>query len=214
MAKVTGPNMSMKSSGQIGHALVQGNWRGVPYVRSYATPSNPKTTAQTKTRSVFSYLSNAWKTMNAAVQAPWTAYAKGQAFTDRNAFIGKNTSLLRTAEHLEGMILSPGTGSGVIPAGMRVTPGSGKLTAVLTAPALPTGWAITAAHFIALIDGTPSSGTLNTASFYATKAETPFTVDITLSPATYVVFGFFQYLRADGKIAYSPSIFAPGTVAE
>lgn len=210
MAKVTAPNLSMKSSGQVGHALVHGSWRGVKYVRSYAKPSNPKTTGQTNTRNAFTWLSKVWKTLNAAVQAVWKDYAKGQKFTDRNAFIGKNTKILRTASTLLGAVMSPGTNSGVIPAGMMVAGGSGKVTATLTAPVLPAGWTITKAHFVALKDGSPSSGTLSSNSLYEGVAASPYTTDIEVAPGQWTVFGFFQYLRDDGKTAYSQSIFSTG----
>ena len=211
MAKVTAPNLSMKSSGQVGKTLVNASWKGRDYVRSYATPSNPRTTNQMKTRNSFSWLSDAWKTLNAAVQAVWTAYAKGQVMTDRNAWISKNNAALRTATDLSGMIVSPGTASGVVAAGIEVTGSAGSLSVALTAPTLPTGWTITKAHAVAIKQQVPTSDTTDPTSYYASDDTSPYAPAITVPAGTYQVFGFFEFQRDDGKTAFGMSITGTGT---
>ena len=50
MAKVKGPLFSMGATGAIGETLVYFSWKGLKVVRSYVTPANPQTTAQTTQR--------------------------------------------------------------------------------------------------------------------------------------------------------------------
>lgn len=211
MAKVTAPNLSMSSSGQVGKTLVNGSWRGVNYVRQYVTPANPNTTEQQLTRTAFAWINAVWKTLNAAVQAAWTLYAKGQSFTDRNAILSMNVKGLRTASTLGGVIMSPGAKGGLAAGAIAVAGGSGKLDVTLTAPDLPTGWTITAAHAVAILQQDVQSDTTDTTTYYATDATTPYVPSITVPAGTYQVFGFFAFTKADGSAAYGPSITTTGT---
>lgn len=211
MAKVTAPNLSMGSSGTVGKTLVNGSWRGVNYVRQYVMPANPKTAEQTKTRSVFAFLCAVYKTINAAVQAAWVLYAKGQSFTDRNAWISQNLTALRTATDLKGMVFSPGAKGGIVAHQMTIVPGTGSLSVTLTSPSLPTGWTITAAHVVAIKDGDPHTDNAVTTTAYGTATTSPFTVALTVAAGTYDVFGYFQFAKTDGSTAYGPSITDQGT---
>lgn len=211
MAKVTAPNLSIKSNGQVGKALVHTQWRGVNVVRSYATPSNPKTAEQTKTRSIFGALSNIWKTMNAAVQAVWTLAAKGQAYTNRNLWISVNLPLLRTETNCARMMASNGAKGGLAPASITVTGAAGKVTVAAEAPDLPTGWTITAFHAMAIKSGDMHTAGFDTTTYYGTDATSPYSVDLTVGAGAYQAFGFFQFAKADGTIAYGPSITGTGT---
>lgn len=71
MARVTGPLMSMEASGSIGKALTFANWVGRPYVRRWATPSNPQTEGQVDGRNRFSAVGKAasWASMSAQTVA-------------------------------------------------------------------------------------------------------------------------------------------------
>lgn len=212
MAKVTAPTMGFKSSGSVGKTLVNSTWRGVKVVRSYAVPSNPKTAEQTKTRSVFSFLNGVYKMLNAALNAPWGLFAKGKAFTDRNAFISANLPMLRTATNLEDFVISPGAAGGIVAAGLSATPGTGKITALMTAPALPSGWAITASHVVAILNDDPHADNASTTTYYATATTAPYSSDITVPDGSYVVLGFFQFTKSDGTTAYGPSIVKTAVV--
>lgn len=46
MAKVTAPLISLDARGKLADTLVFGNWKGIPTVRQYVIPSNPRTSAQ------------------------------------------------------------------------------------------------------------------------------------------------------------------------
>lgn len=213
MAKTTAPNLSIGSAGQVGKTLVSAKWRGVSYVRKYVVPANPNTAAQQSTRSVFSFLSDVWKILNAAAQAPWTAYAKGMPLTNRNAYIQANLPELRGKANLHGFVGSPGSGGGLAAEAVAPTGGAGSVTVALTAPTLPTGWTITAAHAVAIKDQdtTASPWTQVPATVYGTDATAPYSIPLTVAAGTYDVAAWFEYKKADGSTAYGPSTTVQGT---
>lgn len=213
MATVTGPNLSLKSSGTVAKTLTHTTWRGVNVVRSYASPSNPNTTEQQKTRSSFSALCAIWKGLSAAVQAVWTLAAKGQPYTDRNYFISVNNSALRTATDMTGIMISNGAKGGIVPDGITVTGAAGKLTVTGTAPALPTGWTVTAYHAVAIKAQDPHAGDFDATTVYGTDVSAPYSIDLTVPAGSYVVYGFFGFTKPDGSIAYGASIAATGTAS-
>ncbi|MBA7545531.1 hypothetical protein ES705_37900 [subsurface metagenome] len=53
VAKLKGPLMSLGASGSIAKTLVYFPWKGIPVVREYVVPSNPKTALQTAQRGHF-----------------------------------------------------------------------------------------------------------------------------------------------------------------
>lgn len=206
MAKVTAPLLSFGGSGQMAKTQVYSSWRGIPYVRKYVVPSNPKTTNQQETRSVFAWGSGTWKQAPSLLTQVWTAFAKGKQFTNRNAFIGQNTKALRGLSVLTTMIFSPGAGGGVQPLSITGTGGSGSATIATTNPAPPTGWTISAMVALATLQGNPS--TLAASTIYAGNDAVTFnSVDITgLAAGTYVIGAYLIYNKGAGVLAYSPSI--------
>jgi len=206
MAKVTGPLLSVAAGGQIAKTQVYSSWRGVPYARRYVQPSNPRSTGQTATRSVFSWSSNVWKIAGALFTAPWAAAAKGQPYTDRNLFIGQNTKKLRNQTSLADMIFSPGAGGGLPPTALTITSSSGSMVATTTNPTAPADWTLAGMTAIAIKQENP--GTATVYQSYAASATTPFT-SATLTPlaaGTYEVGAFLQWTKPDGSTAYSPDI--------
>ncbi len=219
MARLTGPLLSIGSRGQIGKTMVTSKWRGIPYMRQYAHPSNPKTNSQTATRSVFSWLNATWKLLDPAVQAPWTLFAKGKPLVDRNAYISKNLAALRgtdlvPATTLAGGVMSPGANAGLASGAFSLaSSGAGILTGTLVAPTLPTGWLITAAHMVAFKQQNANTD-VDYTSYYATDVSTPYNPALAALPtATYAAFAWFEYTKPDGSTAYSPSLYAAHAVA-
>jgi len=212
MARTTGPLLSLGGSGAIAKTQVYSTWRGIPYARQYVKPANPNSVAQQATRVVFSFLNSMWKLAPANVQAPWTANAKGKQFTDRNKFIGDNTKLMRGESDINLLVLSPGANGGMVAAALGGTPGSGTLAATLTAPDLPSGWTITQAVFALTPVVDPS--TENPGSItVATDATDPYAANFSsLAAGDYLLSGWFVYSKADGKVAYGPSISSLETV--
>lgn len=219
MAKVTGPLLSLGGSGQIAKTQVYSKWRGISYVRQRVIPANPNTIPQQHTRGVQSWLQATWKLLDPAVQAIFTAYAKGKPLTDRNAFMKFNMTPLRGvgtvyAADCTGAVFSPGVAGGLaVPAVAAASGGAGLLTLTLTAPDLPAGWAIVDSIAVALLDKTVWNSADYTTHYShdATAGYAPTFAG--LAAGTYDVFGIFKYTKPDGSFAYSPSLGAQQAVA-
>jgi hypothetical protein len=206
MAKPTGPLLSLGASGQIAKTLVAATWKGQPYFRQYVIPSNPQSTAQTATRTVFSWANSVWKIAGPNFQAPWNLFATGQVLTGRNAFLGSQVANLRGQSDLSQMVFSPGAKGGLAATALALTPGAGTLQAVITAPALPTGWTIDEAAVVAIRDQDPSTGVLTT-TYEDVDASSPYDITLSSLPAdTYYLGAWFKFTKADGSTAYGPSI--------
>lgn len=171
MAKIQGPLLSMGGTGQIGHSQVYSTWKGRPYVRRYVIPSNPQSAEQSKTRDVFSFLTNIWRLASADFVSPWTAFAKNRVMTNRNAFMQKNVKLLRpkgddAADSLLGFFMSPGAKGGIV-APIEYTLTGGDLVASIDVPdPLPSGWACTGIVVAAIPEQDPQ-GTVDLRLFSA-----------------------------------------------
>lgn len=208
MAIVTAPLLSFGASGQIAKSMVFGTWKGIPYSRRYVIPANPRSTEQTLTRSVFSYLNNVFKVAPAGFRLAWTRYAIGKPMTDRNAFVKFNNGLLREATDLDGMIMSPGAFGGLA-APFVATPGDDLITVTASAPdPLPPGWTVTRFIAAAIKDGDPHeltdydvvSGQDLTAAYSVVLAGLE-------SATTYAVAGWFEFQRSalPTDLAYGPA---------
>lgn len=204
MATTTAPLLSFGASGQIAKTMVHASWRGVPYVRRHVVPANPQSTEQTKTRSVFGWLSNVWKNSPSAFQAPWTLFATGQPFTDRNAMIGRNTAAMRAGTDITAMVFSPGAKGGISPTAVSASGGSGSVTVTVTAPTAPTGWTIVAAHAAAIRSQDPHSGVLYTMTA-GQDTSAPYSIALTVSAGAYEIGAWLEWTKPDGTTAYSPS---------
>lgn len=207
MAKTIAPLLSFDAGGQIAKTQVYSTWKGRSYVRRYAIPSNPKTTDQVKTRSIFSWLNQTWKYFPGSATQAWSLQADNLRITNRNAFLKANISPLRSAINLNDLTMSPAANGGIAAAGMLVTPATTSLTVALTEPALPTGWTITAAYAAAIKDQDPHSA-VDYEVFAATDTLTPFEVSITgLTTATlYQVGGWFEFQKPDGSKAFGVNL--------
>lgn len=213
MAKVDAPLLSFGARGTIAGVQTYSSWRGIAYARQRVTPANPQTTEQTKTRSVFSWLTQVWKLSQSLSQEPWTAASAGNPFTNRNLYISLNLAALRDSTTLAPYIGSPGALGGLAPAGASASASGGTLTVTLTAPTLPAGWSIQSGVAMAIVEQDPHVGVL-----YSSKAaedvSTPFAPAISgLTPGTYRWSAWFTFLRPDQKIAYGPSLSGQSPVA-
>ena len=206
MATTTAPLLSFGASGQVAKTQVYSTWRGIPYVRRHVIPANPNSASQQKTRSIFTFLSNLWKSMSADAQNPWTAYCTGQAFYNRNAFIGQNTKALRAGTTLAAFIGSPGAKGGIPPASVGAVGASGGGTVTFVNASPPAGWTITANVAMAMAAGDPH--TIVTPKATVAKGTTPFTsaVFTGLTAGAYEVACWLVWTKSDGTVAYSPSL--------
>lgn len=207
MARTTAPLLSFSAGGQIAKTQVYASWKGRPYVRRYAIPSNPKTVDQMETRNTFSWLNNVWKFMPAGALDAWNAYALNNRFTNRNGFMKINLGPLREEADLTNFIFSPAANGGLPAASMTLTPGNDQIQVVLVPPALPSGWTVDKAVTAMIRQQDPQTGTL-----YGVDSEEdatdPYDMTITglASAQTYVVGGWFVYNKPDGTFAYGQAL--------
>jgi len=208
MAKVKGPLLSLGASGTIGKVQTYGKWRGVPTVRSHVIPANPKSTAQVLTRDIFKALNVRWKQGGPILRAPWNRFATGQKFLGINAYLGKNINLTRGDADMDNYIGSPGAKGGLAPLTLVLTTvAAGGIEAVVTAPAAPTGWTLTAAQVTALKDQAPEAVAGDVVQEGEDLVAAPYQVDFTgLSIVEYNVQAWLKWAKPDGSIAYGASI--------
>lgn len=206
MARTTGPLLSLGGSGAIAKTQVYSSWRGITYARQYVKPANPNTSEQQATRSVFSFLNSLWKLAPANIQAPWTANAKGKQFTDRNKFIGDNVKVLRGESDIANLILSPGANGGMVAGGLTPTPVAGQITAVLTAPDLPSGWVIDMAVMSVMLECDPSTDQPGAITVMTDNADPYSVVFAALAAGDWLLSGWFVYTKPNGQKAYGPAL--------
>jgi len=207
MAKPTAPLLSFDASGTIAKTMVFSRWRGIPYVRRHVIPANPNTTGQALTRNTFTMLTELWKVAGPLLVEPWGLYATGRKFLDRNAFIGQNVALVRSASDLALFRASPGARGGLPPDSFSAAAGSGIITCTFTNPTPPTGWAIVAAIAVTFPDQAPNIAFVGP----ATEGEdtvTPFDTVVlsSLTTVLHQVFGFLEWTKPDGTSAFSVSL--------
>jgi len=209
MAKTRAPLLSFGGSGQIGKSIVFGSVRGVDYAREYVVPANPQTTGQLATRNVFSMLSEMYKYLGTLALNPWTAFARGKTFTNRNAFMGRNVAALRGDSDCNDFIGSPGANGGPAPVSFIAATGgaTGQVTGTFVLPAAPAGWTATAVVAVAFRDQDPADPFVGV---IVEDSETPPTLVVTLSGLGTAqdcqVYGYVQWTKPDGTFAYSIAI--------
>jgi len=203
MAKITGPMLSFGGSGSLGKTIVYSKWRGVQYTRQYVIPGNPNTAGQQATRNVFASMSTMWKIMGPIAIAPWNTFATGRPFLGRNAYIGQNVKTMRGDLDMDNFVGSPGARGGLPADTVVITPGSGQLSVVVTAPTPPTGWTLTAAQAITFEDQDPALAFVSDITEGEDLTD-PFDVVLTGLPNTvHQVSTWLKWLKADLSIAYS-----------
>jgi len=79
--------LGMVFSGAIGKSIVASSWKGIPYVRAYAKPSDPKSERQTKVRQDFGNAVKAWRSLDARQKHFYDRVAKG--ISGFNLFISR-----------------------------------------------------------------------------------------------------------------------------
>jgi len=207
MAKVTAPLLSFGASGTIAKVQTYASWRGVPYARRHVVPANPKTTAQVLTRDIFTGLTVRWKQGGPIMRSPWDRFAVGQKFLGSNSYLGKNINLTRGDADMDNYIGSPGAKGGLAPSTLVLTTvAANGIEAVVTAPAAPTGWTLTAAQVTMLKDQTPEA-TVTDVVQEGEDLSSPFSIDIVgLDTVEYNVQAWLKWLKPDLSVAYGASI--------
>lgn len=207
MAKITAPILSLGASGTIADTITFSKWKGRPYARQRVIPANPKSTAQTATRSVFTFSSDVWRYWPAGAKEAWELYAQNSRITPRNGFMGQNISALRSQTDLLQMVISTSAGSGLVAAGLSLAAGANQITATLTAPELPSGWTIVEANALAIANVNPSTETTSDIVF-GTDATDPYEITLTglTTAQEYLVGGWFKFQKSASEYAYGLSL--------
>lgn len=212
MSKVTAPLLSFGASGAIAKTQVYATWRGIPYVRRYVIPANPRSVGQLLTRDIFANLELRWKQSGPLVREPWDRFAVGQKFVGRNAYIGKNITALRPESDMLAYIGSPGAKGGLPPTSMVVTGvAGGGLEVVIVPPTPPLGWTLEAAIASTLVDQAPDAAVADVIE-EGEDLVTPYQVDFTGLPLVlHQVSAWLRWTKPDNSVAFGPSINDSGT---
>jgi hypothetical protein len=80
--------LGMVFSGAIGKSIVASSWKGIPYIRAYAKPGDPKSERQTKVRQDFSDAVKAWRALDARQRQFYDRIAKG--ISGFNLFVSRS----------------------------------------------------------------------------------------------------------------------------
>lgn len=210
MAKTIAPLLSFSAGGQIAKTGVYSTWKGIPYVRRYTVPANPRTTRQLVTRNIFRNLQRMWLLSPSDLKAPFQLSAQGRPFTANNRFTSVNLRGVDTEapptdySFFQG---SPGALGGLPPTGLVLTPTSSQITAAVGAPEEPDDWQITRAVAVLFRDQDPQADFVG--EIVAGDDATPsYSIVFTGLDGTtdYVVSAWFQWERPDGKVAYSTAL--------
>lgn len=94
MAKVSAPFLSLSASGKFAKTMVASVWKGLPYMRQYVIPANPKTVDQVAHRDLFTAAVLFWQTLKAVaiMKTAWGVEALMSVATQSgfNAFVQNN----------------------------------------------------------------------------------------------------------------------------
>jgi hypothetical protein len=215
VSKTTAPLLSFGAGGQLAKTSVYASWKGIPYVRRYVIPANPRTTKQVVTRSIFKLLQSMWLVLPATGKLPFQAFVAGKPLTPNNKFTSLNIAGVDTSAPPANMDFfkgSPGALGGLPPLTAVATPGAGTISVAVGAPALPDGWTINMAAGVAFEDQDPQAPWTGTIQAQ-TDDTSPYVLDFTGLTAAqiYQVSVWLVWNRPDGKLAYSTSLTIQST---
>ena len=219
MAKVTGPLLSIGSSGQIGKSQVYANWKGINYARQHVVPANPRSTAQTTQRNLFSTGNGFFRGSGTNAVAPWNDAVKGRPLIARNLFLQKYVAANKGQTDLSHYIGSPGSHGGIPLTSLTADASTaGQITITGGIPDAPTDW--TAVNFVGLLvpDQGPTDGFTGVLTEAVTASPTPgsdSTITFTGLTASDVFdcVAWIQWQNANGEAAYGPSRVVQATVS-
>lgn len=213
MAIMTAPILSFNARGQIGKAVVFSGWKGIKTARQYAKPGNPNTTAQQATRGTFTFVHDAFKWLDARVQAMWLQYAQGKPLTGPTAWAQANIGPLIGKTDLADIIFSKSVNGGFPATGITIVAGANQLTITSPTPTVPAGWTVDAMIGVVMLSMAPTGQQEVKISFSGEDDTSPYSVVITglTTSALYECGVFWRYTAANGKPAYGGSFNGTGT---
>lgn len=75
MAKVRGPLHSMDLRGRMADGVVFGDWKGIPWMRTFVMPSQPRTQRREQIWRIIPQITRAWADLTDEERAGWEAYS-------------------------------------------------------------------------------------------------------------------------------------------
>ncbi len=217
MSKTIAPLISFGAGGQLGKTAVYASWKGIPYVRRYVIPANPRTTRQVVVRNLFKALQQMWLLMPALGKNPFIANSQGKPYTPNNKFTSLQVKGIDTSTPPTDMSFfqgSPGAKGGLPPASLALTHTATTITATVGAPAVPTDWSIVQAEGIAFKNFDPDGPFVGSIQDQFDATATPYALVFTgLDADEYVVSVWFKWERPDGTFAYGTSLTDTDTPA-
>ena len=195
MIRLIGPSVSTEAAGKLANTLIFSKTKKRAYVKSHASPANPRTGAQISVRAMMKWLSQEWKNLTTAEQATWINLAKITEITPYHAYVAANQ--LRWFHYATPSKRYPATEVKPPPGGVNATAVGGVGMVTYTVPFLASAgdWGIL------LLRKRGSYPTLTrqyaVALFPRQPAGNSVYVDTPLEPGTYYYFniGF----HGDGK---------------
>ena len=91
--------LGMVFSGTIGKSIVASSWKGIPYIRTYVKPRNPKSKRQVKVRKDFRAALDAWQALDACQKRFYDRIASG--ISGFNLFILRYMRAAKSRQNLE-----------------------------------------------------------------------------------------------------------------
>ncbi len=96
MVKLKGPGHAIAASGALADTVIFSTCKGRAYLKTHATPTNPRSGTQTSVRVAMTFLSQVWQSLSLADQGTWISPAFDQNTTPYHAFIRENQKRWRT----------------------------------------------------------------------------------------------------------------------
>ena len=91
--------LGMVLSGTIGKSIVASSWKGIPYIKAYAKPSNPRSKRQVKVRKDFRAALDAWRALDACQKRFYDRIARG--ISGFNLFVLRYMRAAKSRQTLE-----------------------------------------------------------------------------------------------------------------
>lgn len=82
-----------QASGKQGSEIVYSSWRNTQVARSYAIPTNPKSTDQSLVRALLSAITKRWNTLDDATRQGWADYSASHEVKNRLGQAVRSTAL-------------------------------------------------------------------------------------------------------------------------
>lgn len=201
------------------------NWRGIPVVRQFTPPSQPRTDEQVDIRNLFRNSNILWREAgsiplsNGGIIESYNRQAYGQTPVGRNFFIGDFADALRGQTDMEEWYCTAPSGRVPRPASIAVTPSGTTAPVVVTSSPAPSGFTLAGVGAYVLPDFNPEEfpvGVIDNLAGMEEAQTSPGagTMQFTgLESGSYWAYGFSQYL-ATAYDSPDPRHFAVSSAVE